>query len=338
MQSYPDGPTARDRFITGLRPSRPVHDVWRAHAIVVEEERSDTGVVEKVATVFLTGRECPWHCVMCDLWQYTTEADTPAGAIATQVTTATAELAQTHPDVARIKLYNAGSFFDPRAVAPGDYEAVAAATEGFQQVIVESHPSLVGARTAEFLGTLNRHRDHARPQNRILEVAMGLETANPSALDRLNKRMNVDDFRRAADRLATMGAALRVFLLVKPPFVAEAEQDEWLVRSIEVAAECGASVVSLIPTRHSNGAMDALRTTGDFTPPHLADLERGLELAMDLTNQRGMRIFADLWDLDRFASCVHCLPARRERIRTMNREQRVLPPPGCAVCDGGPRQ
>ena len=26
----------------------------------------------RMATVLLTGRECPWRCAMCDLWTYTT--------------------------------------------------------------------------------------------------------------------------------------------------------------------------------------------------------------------------------------------------------------------------
>ena len=139
----------------------------------------------------------------------------------------------------------------------------------------------------------------------------------------------------AASALADMGVALRVFLLVSPPFIADAEQDEWLARSIDTALACGASVVSLIPTRHGNGAMDALMTTGAFTPPRLADLERSIVLALDRARPPATRVFADLWDLDRFATCHHCLEARRERLRSINLEQRVLPDVSCAHCDGG---
>ena len=45
-----------------------------------------------------------------------------------------------------MKLYNAGSFFDPRAVPDADYDAVAEALAGSARVIVESHPALVGPR------------------------------------------------------------------------------------------------------------------------------------------------------------------------------------------------
>jgi radical SAM enzyme (TIGR01210 family) len=334
MPAYPDGEAARDRFVTSLRPPRPAYDVWRAHGVVIEDERTETGAVARVATVFLTGRECPWRCAMCDLWQYTTEADTPPGAIAAQVTAATRELGRAHPDVTRIKLYNAGSFFDPRAVPPHDYDAVVAATRRYDRVILESHPALIGARTIVFRDALARVRDRRDSGAPGLEVAMGLETVHPRALDRINKKMSVDDFRRAASALADMGIALRVFLLVSPPFVAGGEQDAWLVDSVDTAFACGASVVSIIPTRHGNGAMDALWSTGDFTPPHLADLERSIVLALDRPRPPAARVFADLWDLDRFATCSACLNDRRERLRAINLEQRVRPAVSCVHCDG----
>ena len=53
---------------------------------------------------------------------------------------------------------------------------------------------------------------------------MGLETAHPDALARLNKGCTLDDFARAARALAAHGVGLRVFLLVHPPFVPAASR------------------------------------------------------------------------------------------------------------------
>ena len=100
----------------------------------------DDGHIARTATVFLTGRECPWRCAMCDLWQYTTADDTPRGAIPAQVAAAREELRAASEDVTLLKLYNAGSFFDPRAVPEPDYDDVAAALAGLARVVVESHP------------------------------------------------------------------------------------------------------------------------------------------------------------------------------------------------------
>jgi len=200
---------------------------------------------------------------------------------------------------------------------------------GLSRVIVESHPSLVGDRTRRLLDSLASHAAATR-----LEVAMGLETAHPDALERLHKRMTRDSFARGADRLAALGAALRVFLLVSPPFVASEEQDDWLMRSVDAAFELGASVVSLIPTRSGNGAIDTLVADGAFTPPRLRDLERSLALALPRRPGLDRRVFADLWDLDRFADCAACLEARRARLHTMNLTQAQAPDVECRQCGG----
>jgi hypothetical protein len=162
-----------------------------------------------------------------------------------------------------------------------------------------------------------------------LEVALGLETAHPEALRRLGKRVTLDRFREAARRTRQLGADVRVFLLVGVPFIPRPQQREWIARSIAQAFDCGASVVSLIPTRSGNGALEALERAGLFERPSLADVEDALERA--LPSAAG-RVFADLWDLQSLATCPACFDARLERLRIMNLEQRVLPPVPCARC------
>jgi radical SAM enzyme (TIGR01210 family) len=330
MASYPAGAAARDRFILDRRPARPAHDPWKPQGVLVEDERDAHGAIVPTTTIFLTGRECPWRCAMCDLWMHTIGRDTPAGALPAQISAARRDILAAHGPVDRLKLYNAGSFFDPRAVPDGDLEAIAEALAGCTHVIVESHPSLVGERTVRFLEVLSR-----RAPGAAVEVAMGLETAHPEALERLNKRMTVDDFERAAARLTSWGVAVRAFLLVSPPCVPRDAQDEWLLRSIDVAFSAGASVVSLIPTRSGNGTLDAL-DPAEFVPPRLADLERSFDAGLRRVPSGGARLFADTWDLERFSDCAACLDARRDRLRAMNHAQRPLPAVSCEACGDPP--
>jgi archaeosine synthase beta-subunit len=325
---YPPTAAARDRFVLQHRGPRPSHHPWRHQGVIVEDERTARGDAARTATVLLTGRECPWRCAMCDLWTYTTVEDTPAGAIPAQIMAARAGLFAEAVPVTAMKLYNAGSFFDPRAVPEADYEAVAAALCGVSRVIVESHPALVGPRVDALIAALARHPGSGGPA--ALEVAMGLETAHPDALDRLNKRFTLEQFADAARALSARGASLRVFLLVSPPFVAPHEQDDWLIRSIDAAFACGASVISLVPTRSGNGTLDALGA-GEFVQPGLEDVERSLALALAHARDRG-RVFADLWDLERFARCPHCLPARAARMRQMNLSQTIAASTACDAC------
>ncbi len=270
-----------------------------------------------MATIFLTNRECPWKCLMCDLWKNTLEDSVPPGAIAEQIREALRVL----PPARRIKLYNAGSFFDGRAVPPEEHAVIAELVAPFERVIVESHPALVGPAVWAF-------RDRIPG---TLEVAMGLETVHPEVLPRLNKRMSLDLFRRAADLLADEAVALRVFVLAGLPWVPAAEARAWTLRSVQYAFDCGASSVSIIPTRAGNGAMDELARAGAFELPRLRLLEDCFEDAVSLG--RGF-VFADLWDLDAFSRCEDCFEARRERLARMNLSQVVEPSVSCPHCGG----
>ena len=306
------------------RADRADLDPWRHQGLIVEDERAADGQRARVATVFLTGRECPWRCTMCDLWTHTIERDTPRGAIPAQIASAREELRRSAPDVAALKLYNAGSFFDPRAVPESDYDDIAAALTGLERVIVESHPALIGPRVDAWLAALGPSTN--------LEVAIGLETANPDALDALNKRFTVDEFAAAAAALRARAVTVRVFLLVSPPFIEETDQDAWLIRSVDAAFTAGASVVSLIPTRGGNGAMDALADLGTFLAPSLTDIERSLSIGVAAAGGRG-RVFIDLWDLARFASCEACFEPRRARLHAMNLNQAACAPfEACPAC------
>ena len=289
---YPETPAERDRFVLDLRGPRPRHDPWRHQGLAVDDEITERGGVARVGTVFLTGRECPWRCAMCDLWRHTTHGDTPAGAIPAQIRSARATWNERGEAISRIKLYNASNFFDPRAVPESDYAAIAEQVAGLDQVIVESHPSLVGDRVDRFrdaVGTVS------------LEVAMGLETAHPQALDALNKRMTVDDFARAAADLARRGVSLRVFLLIHPPFIPDDQQDQWLLKSVMFAEECGASVISLIPARAGNGTMEALAAQKLFRAPTADDVFRSYDFVVASrqspvgSRQSRARVLLDPW-------------------------------------------
>jgi radical SAM enzyme (TIGR01210 family) len=330
---YPATASERDRFVLERRGPRPQHDPWHYQGLIVEDERTAHGRRARMATVLLTGRECPWRCAMCDLWTYTTVSDTPPGAIPAQVAAARSAVRDEPVPVTGMKLYNAGSFFDPRAVPEADYDGVAEALSGLSRVIVESHPALVGRCVDRFLEALDRHRG-SEELSVQLEVAMGLETAHPDALDRLNKRFTLERFAEAARALDDRGVALRVFLLISPPFISLHEQDAWLLHSVDAAFSCGASVVSLVPTRPGNGAIDALDGSGWFRAPDLEDIERSFALALRHARGRG-RVFVDVWDLERFARCPHCTAARRDRLQTMNLEQVVLPERPCTAGNHG---
>lgn len=312
---YPASAAERDAWILAQRGPRNSLDPFRPAAFLVEEEPDAYGTVIPIATIFLTNRECPWRCVMCDLWKNTLAESTPPGAIPAQIEFALSQLSSARG----IKLYNAGSFFDPHAIPPEDHSAIAEAVRSFERVIVECHPALIGDEVLRF-------RDRLSGQ---LEIAMGLETANPAVLEKLNKRLTLDRFRAAAEFLLRDKIDLRVFILVQPPFQRSEEALHWAQRSLDFAFDCGATAASLIPTRGGNGAMEALAASRDFTPPPLARLEDAVVYGLSL--HRG-RVFSDLWDLPRPIDCPACRDSRVARLRRMNLTQTIAPRIVCAAC------
>ena len=314
MTPYPITPGDRTRWILERRGPKNALDPMRPYAYLWEEEAGPSGEAIPTATVFLTNRECPYRCLMCDLWQNTLDERMPAGAITAQIGYALERL----PPARQIKLYNAGSFFDPQAIPPGDYAQIAQAVRGFERVVVECHPAFLGDRCLRFRDLLAGR----------LEVAVGLETVHPEVLARLNKRFTVADFQRSAAFLAAHDIALRVFLLLRPPFLTEAEGVVWAKRTLDLAFDSGASVCCVIPTRAGNGAMEALAASGDYAPPALPSLEAVQEYGLGLKQGR---VFADLWDVERFYTCA-CSPARAARLAEMNRTQQVQASVVCAGC------
>jgi radical SAM enzyme (TIGR01210 family) len=309
-----------DRRIRGLRGPRPAADPFKAHGSLLEEERRPDGTMERALTVFLTGAECPFTCSFCDLWRWTIDGPTPAGALPAQLSDVlhTLDASASRPD--RLKLYNASNFFDRRAVPVADLPRLAELSAPFAGVTVESHASTVGPATLEF----------ARRLDGRLEVAMGLETIHPAAMAQLNKRLDLTQFERSACFLTDNGMDLRVFVLLGAPHVPPAESVEWTVRTVEFAARCGAAVVSIIPVRGGNGEMERLAQLGHFTPPTLSQLEDALDRCLALASTV---VTADLWDVQRLPACDACRAARTDRLARLNASGLAEARVTCARCD-----
>ncbi len=302
-----------DQWVLSQRSAKNAVDVREPYAFLVENERSASGKVEPVATLFLTNKECPFRCLMCDLWKNTTDERTPVGAIPHQIALALKRL----PPARHIKLYNSGNFFDTKAIPPADYAEIAALLDPFETVIVECHPKLINKRCLEFQAMLKGQ----------LEIAIGLETAHPDILLKLNKGMDLEDFQSAVAFLNRHQINTRAFTLLKPPFLSEQDGIYWAKKTLDFAFDCGVATCVIIPTRAGNGAMDWLEANGAFSRPSIISLEK--VLAYGILLQTG-HVYADVWDLEYFSTCPTCIEQRRQRLTTMNHLQKILPEINCS--------
>jgi archaeosine synthase beta-subunit len=298
-----------NREIEKLRPPRNFLNPEIPYHFLHEQEPGPDGDLQRVNTIFLTGKECAFKCLMCDLWKNTLNGPTPPGAIIKQIDYALARL----PEADVIKLYNNGNFFDKKAIPPSDYHGIIERLRPYGRVIVENHPKLCDEACLQFNEKLSGS----------LEIAMGLETIHPDVLPKLNKQMTAEDFRRAAAFLRSNNVDVRAFILLNPPYLIDkAENIKWVHNTVQFAFDSGVQGYSIIPTRPGNGVMDLLYQQGHYVPPSLDTLEEVFENALALN--RG-RVFVDTWDIAFLVNCPLCFEARKNRLEAMNLNQQIYP-------------
>ncbi len=148
------------RWIRSMRGEKSPVDPFLPYGWFNEQELDIQGNVREVSAILLSNRECPYSCLMCDLWKHTTDETLPVGAIPAQIEYALKKLAS----ASHLKLFNSGSFFDPRAIPVKDHQQIASLSSNFDQVLVESHTAFIGEECLEF----------GRMLKGQLQVAIGL--------------------------------------------------------------------------------------------------------------------------------------------------------------------
>ena len=267
-------PSAR-RFTVRLAVKNIV-DESVANGVFSEPELTRNGIVEDHNIILTTNKECSFKCVMCDLWKNTLDYRVESGAITKQVKDALESL----PEALHLKLYNAGSFFDEQSIPKQDTFKIAdeLRVRGYETLIVEAHPKLVGTSCFEFSEYLEAQ----------LDVAIGLETVDPNVLPRLNKNMTLDDFERATTQLLEHDIFVRAFILLRTPWQTEEEGIYWAKESIDFAQSIGVECCTVIPLRPNTRIENV-----DYEAPLSESLEE--VVAYGVSKNKG-RVFGDTWD------------------------------------------
>ena len=251
---------ARDRRPGPAEPvvaSRYVN-LWREPEAIGSERVS-------AFVAILRTRGCYWAdgkgCTMCGYAKDTLGRSATPAELGTQLEA----ILRQYRDEPYVKFYTSGSFLDDREVDPGSRAKIVGAFAGrARQLLFESLPEFVTDANVAPL------RD-AFPGT--LEIALGLESADPVVLGRfITKGSPPADYFAAFDRGHRAGARIKAYLLLKPPYLTEAESLEDVVRSVTVTAP-KVDALSINPVHIQNGTVvEHLYRRGRYRPPWLWSL------------------------------------------------------------------
>ncbi len=233
----------------------------------IDEDRTPGGVYDSLTIILNTGG-CRWAraggCTMCG---YVAES-VEGGSVSHEALMAQVETCLEHErehaeePCGLVKIYTSGSFLDEREVPAETRDAIAETFADRDRVLVESLPDFVNAEK------LTDYTDRGVET----DVAVGLETANDRVRqDCVNKYFEFADFEAACEEAAEVGAGVKAYLLMKPPFLSESEAVADMTESVRRCAaveEC--HTVSMNPTNVQRYTMvDELYFRDGYRPPWL---------------------------------------------------------------------
>jgi len=260
------GMDAHNKVMRELRGERDeTYDPHEPTRVWLDEDNTPSGVYQSLTIILNTGG-CRWAraggCTMCGYVAESVEdGSVEHDALMDQIQVCLDHEAENAEEKSGlIKIYTSGSFLDEREVPAETRKAIAETFADRERIVVESLPDFVQEERVRDFVDVGLETD----------VAIGLETANDRVRhDCVNKYFDFSDFEDAAESAAEVGAGIKAYLLMKPPFLAESEAIEDMKNSIRECAEVeNCHTVSMNPCNVQRYTMvDQLHFRGGYRPP-----------------------------------------------------------------------
>ncbi|MFC7046922.1 archaeosine biosynthesis radical SAM protein RaSEA [Halobacteriaceae archaeon GCM10025711] len=260
------GMDAHNEVMRGIRAEKDKqYDPTEPTRVWLDEDNTPDGVYQSLTIILNTGG-CRWAraggCTMCGYVAESVEGGSVShAALMNQIEAALDhERREADEESGLVKIYTSGSFLDEREVPAETRAAIADTFADRERIVLESLPDFVDReKLAAFTDA-----------GLATDVAIGLETANDRVRhDCVNKYFDFEDFVAASEEAAAVGAGVKAYLLLKPPFLTEAEAVRDMKESVRRVADY-AHTVSMNPTNVQRYTMvDELYFQGGYRPPWL---------------------------------------------------------------------
>jgi len=218
-----------------------------------EKDLLDGKVVDSFVLILRTSG-CRWAhhsgCTMCGYFRETYDAG--EREIARQMREAMKEYGGEEV----VKIFTSGSFLDEKEIPLEMQKKILKSFGEAKKIIIESRP--------EFTGNLRFLEDER------IEVAMGLESANNRVLEySINKGFTFEGWMEGARKVKEYGASLKVYILIKPPFLTEKDAIRDAYESVERVRDI-ADTISFNPVAiHGKTLVEYLWKRNLYRPPWL---------------------------------------------------------------------
>ena len=194
-------------------------------------------------------------------------------------------------EVQAVKLYNSGSFLDPKEIPVAQQKSIMAKIAQFdniQEFVIECLPEIINMQ----IDVLKELKEifHNKP----IYIGVGLESTNAYILrSYVNKPFTFENqFIKCVKNADKVGAEVKAYLLLKPPFLTEQEAIDDAISSIRDAfqvSEC--KIVSLNPVCvHADTLVDLLWKKQEYSPPWLWSILEVLKECQQYVPENGKLI------------------------------------------------
>jgi radical SAM enzyme (TIGR01210 family) len=188
----------------------------------------------------------------------------PGGIDESQIMSQLENALQRYNGESIIKIFTSGSFLDKKEISIQSQKKIlrlVSKKNGIKKLSIESRPEYISGEIEELAKII-------KPV--ILEISIGLESANNHVLEKsINKGFLFNKWWKAARCIRDLDIDLKTYLLIKPPFLTEAEAIMDCVKSTEKTIDLS-TTISFNPINiHSYTLVEWLWNHGEYRPPWL---------------------------------------------------------------------
>ncbi|MBW6451198.1 MAG: DUF5591 domain-containing protein [DPANN group archaeon] len=224
--------------------------------------------MDKTATFIVKSGQCSWgKCIYCGYGKIV-GLDANINKINSDID----YFFEKNKDITTLKIFGSGSFVDEKQFPKESqkYLVDKCLKNNIKNLFFESRPEFITEKNLKIFKNLN------------FTVAIGLEIADNTILEKLNKGFKIEDYIKATEIIKKSGGNSRTYLLVNPPYINNVESE--LNKSVEFVLKHSDTIVLINLYPHANADMLNLYLDLKWKPLNKTEFDKVTKKWKDTNN------------------------------------------------------